>query len=213
MSIGNWSSRRPSATSSAARPMALASASGSRPRPALASAADALTRPSARMKPRGIGRPEMGKFCTARWVCAPHRASAGTCSSPMLSCSIRKDPDIAVSIGAWGNDASPQDTPAPASHRGRAWNARMQDCRQTTPQSMSEATLLALSPLDGRYAAKADALRPIFSEYGLIRARVRVEVEWLLALAAEPGIAELAAFDEVARDRLRALVDGFTIAD
>ena len=39
---------------------------------------------------------------------------------------------------------------------------------------MSEATLLALSPLDGRYASKADPLRPIFSYYGLIRARVRV---------------------------------------
>ena len=52
---------------------------------------------------------------------------------------------------------------------------------------MSEAALLALSPLDGRYAGKVDALRPIFSEYGLIKARVKVEVEWLLALAAEPG--------------------------
>ena len=49
---------------------------------------------------------------------------------------------------------------------------------------MSESTLLALSPLDGRYAGKVDALRPIFSEFGLIRARVKVEVEWLLALAA-----------------------------
>ena len=53
---------------------------------------------------------------------------------------------------------------------------------------MSESALLALSPLDGRYAGKVDALRPIFSEYGLIKARVTVEVEWLLALAAEPGI-------------------------
>src|SRR5690606_33316845 len=59
----------------------------------------------------------------------------------------------------------------------------------------------------------ADPLRPIFSEFGLIRSRVRVEVEWLLALAAEPGIGELAAFDSAAEARLRALVDGFTIAD
>jgi adenylosuccinate lyase len=57
---------------------------------------------------------------------------------------------------------------------------------------MSDAQLLALSPLDGRYAGKVEALRPVFSEYGLIRARVKVEVEWLLALAAEPGIGELA---------------------
>ena len=53
---------------------------------------------------------------------------------------------------------------------------------------MSEAQLLALSPLDGRYAGKVDALRPIFSEFGLVKARVRVEVEWLIALANEPGI-------------------------
>ena len=56
---------------------------------------------------------------------------------------------------------------------------------------MTDAPLLALSPLDGRYAGKVDALRPIFSESGLIRARVRVEVEWLLALSEEPGIAPL----------------------
>ena len=73
--------------------------------------------------------------------------------------------------------------------------------------------LLALSPLDGRYAGKVDALRPIFSEYGLIHARVRVEVEWLLALAAEPGIIELPAFDAAATARLRALAEGFSVAD
>src|SRR3546814_1061551 len=76
-----------------------------------------------------------------------------------------------------------------------------------------ESQLLALSPLDGRYAAKVDALRPIFSEYGLLKARVRVEVEWLLALATEPGIGELAAFPEPAIARLRALADGFSVAD
>ena len=78
---------------------------------------------------------------------------------------------------------------------------------------MSESTLLALSPLDGRYSAKADALRPIFSEFGLIKARARVEVEWLLALAAEPGIAELEPFSAAAAARLRALADGFSVAD
>ena len=78
---------------------------------------------------------------------------------------------------------------------------------------MPDAQLLALSPLDGRYAAKVDALRPIFSEYGLVRARVRVEVEWLLALAAEPGIVELAPFPADAAARLRALADGFSADD
>ena len=76
---------------------------------------------------------------------------------------------------------------------------------------MPDSALLALSPLDGRYASKVDALRPIFSEYGLIHARVRVEIEWLLALAAEPGIAELPAFSDAARQRLRALADGFSV--
>ena len=75
---------------------------------------------------------------------------------------------------------------------------------------MSDA-LTALSPLDGRYAGKVDPLRPIFSEYGLIRARVKVEVEWLLALANAPGIPELAPFSEPAAARLRALAEGFSV--
>ncbi len=73
--------------------------------------------------------------------------------------------------------------------------------------------LTALSPLDGRYAGKVDALRPSFSEYGLIKARVRVEIEWLLALAAEPGVKELAPFSPDAERRLRQLADGFSIED
>ncbi|MEO8365227.1 MAG: adenylosuccinate lyase [Pseudoxanthomonas sp.] len=78
---------------------------------------------------------------------------------------------------------------------------------------MSEAALLALSPLDGRYSGKVDALRPIFSEYGLLKARVKVEVEWLLALAAEPGIVELAPFSDAAITRLRTLASTFSTAD
>ncbi|UKE71105.1 adenylosuccinate lyase [Xanthomonas cerealis pv. cerealis] len=76
---------------------------------------------------------------------------------------------------------------------------------------MSDSALLALSPLDGRYAGKVDALRPIFSEYGLIKARVKVEIEWLLALGAEPGITELPAFSAAAMQRLRGLADGFGV--
>jgi adenylosuccinate lyase len=78
---------------------------------------------------------------------------------------------------------------------------------------MSDAQLLALSPLDGRYAGKVDALRPIFSEFGLIKARVKVEVEWLLALASEPGIGELKPFSEAATLHLRALAGDFSTAD
>ena len=59
---------------------------------------------------------------------------------------------------------------------------------------MSFNTLTALSPLDGRYAAKVDPLREQFSESGLIRRRLHVEIEWLKALAAEPHFAEIPAF-------------------
>src|SRR3990167_7493978 len=52
--------------------------------------------------------------------------------------------------------------------------------------------LTALSPLDGRYHGKVDALRDYFSEFGLIRFRVLIEIEWLKALAAHPGIPEIA---------------------
>jgi len=76
-----------------------------------------------------------------------------------------------------------------------------------------DAALLALSPLDGRYAAKVEALRPIFSEFGLIHARVRVEVEWLIALAAEPGIVELAPFEPAQVATLQALWRDFAPAD
>jgi len=71
------------------------------------------------------------------------------------------------------------------------------------------STLLALSPLDGRYAAKAAALQPIFSEFGLIHRRVRVELAWLLALADEPSIAEVPALSDAARAALLAIGDGF----
>lgn len=77
---------------------------------------------------------------------------------------------------------------------------------------MSDA-LTALSPLDGRYAGKIDALRPIFSEYGLIKARVKVEVEWLLALADEAGIGELKPFSDAAKSRLKALADDLSVED
>src|SRR5690606_14558286 len=73
--------------------------------------------------------------------------------------------------------------------------------------------LFALSPLDGRYAAKVEALRPIFSEAGLMRHRVRVELHWLLALGDEPAIAEVPAFPADTRAALLAIDDGFSPAD
>jgi adenylosuccinate lyase len=75
---------------------------------------------------------------------------------------------------------------------------------------MTDHTLLALSPADGRYAAKVNALRPIFSEFGLIKARVHVEIEWLVALADEPGIVELKPFNEQQTQFLRGVASGFS---
>jgi adenylosuccinate lyase len=74
-------------------------------------------------------------------------------------------------------------------------------------------SLTALSPLDGRYASKVDALRPIFSEYGLMHRRVAVEIAWLTALSDEPAIAELPPFPAAARATLQKIADDFSIAD
>jgi len=63
---------------------------------------------------------------------------------------------------------------------------------------MELSQLTAISPIDGRYASKTAALRPLVSEYGLIRHRVIVEVEWLQALAAEPAITEVPALSDAA---------------
>ena len=76
---------------------------------------------------------------------------------------------------------------------------------------MSYDALTALSPLDGRYAAKVDALRPQFSEYGLIRRRLQVEIEWLKALAAEPYFTEIPAFSSATVAALDALVTDFGV--
>jgi len=78
---------------------------------------------------------------------------------------------------------------------------------------MKLSALTALSPADGRYGSRADALRPIFSEFGLIRFRVRVEVEWLMALSREPDIAELGEITGHPAQRLRHLAEAFSEAD
>ena len=74
-------------------------------------------------------------------------------------------------------------------------------------------TLTALSPLDGRYRAKVAPLADHFSEFALIRQRVRVEVAWLLALGDEPAIPEVPRFGAAARDTLAQMAAGFTPAD
>lgn len=75
------------------------------------------------------------------------------------------------------------------------------------------STLTALSPLDGRYASKCDALRPFLSEFGLIHARVTVEVRWLQALANHPEIAEIKPFSTATNAALDAIVSDFSEQD
>jgi len=73
--------------------------------------------------------------------------------------------------------------------------------------------LTALSPLDGRYHGKVDALRGYFSEFGLIRFRVQIEIEWLKALSAQPDIPEIAPFSAATLAQLDALNANFSEAD
>jgi adenylosuccinate lyase len=73
--------------------------------------------------------------------------------------------------------------------------------------------LTALSPLDGRYFDKVSSLSGAFSEFGLIRLRVRVEVEWLKTLAQEAGVVEVPAFSQSTLAELDALVAGFSPED
>lgn len=74
-------------------------------------------------------------------------------------------------------------------------------------------TLTALSPIDGRYASKVDSLRPYLSEFGLIHARVTVEVRWLQTLANHADIHEIQPFSAAANERLDAIVANFSEAD
>jgi len=78
---------------------------------------------------------------------------------------------------------------------------------------MQHSTLTALSPLDGRYANKVGDLRPIFSEFGLIKARVLVEVRWLQMLAAHSDIQEVNSLSIEANAFLDAIVDNFSEDD
>ncbi|RME81847.1 MAG: adenylosuccinate lyase, partial [Zetaproteobacteria bacterium] len=73
--------------------------------------------------------------------------------------------------------------------------------------------LLAISPLDGRYAARLEALRPWVSEYGLIRARVEVEVLWLIAMAEEDALSDIPPLSAEEKAYLLAIVERFSLED
>ena len=77
---------------------------------------------------------------------------------------------------------------------------------------MNLSALTALSPLDGRYAPKVAALRPLLSEFGLMHRRVQVEIEWFIALS-DAGLPEFAPLSAASRETLRGLVTQFSEAD
>lgn len=78
---------------------------------------------------------------------------------------------------------------------------------------MELTALTAVSPIDGRYGSKTESLRTIFSEYGLIRFRITVEVKWLQALAAHPQISEVPTLSDEAKATLNQMIDDFSLAD
>ncbi len=78
---------------------------------------------------------------------------------------------------------------------------------------MDLSQLTAISPVDGRYGSKTAALRPIFSEFGLIRHRVLVEVRWLQHLASQKEITEVPEFSSATQKLLNDIVDNFSEAD
>ncbi|HIP53086.1 MAG TPA: adenylosuccinate lyase, partial [Chromatiales bacterium] len=78
---------------------------------------------------------------------------------------------------------------------------------------MELSTLTAVSPVDGRYGGKTEDLRPIFSEYGLIRHRVLVEIRWLQALAEHEAIVEVPSLSEHANNILNGIIENFSEED
>src|SRR5512143_2052237 len=94
-----------------------------------------------------------------------------------------------------------------------ALSRKMRACNFSSLYTMTLSALTALSPLDGRYQGKVDALRTHFSEFGLIRYRVLIEIEWLKALSNEAGIRELPPFSAATIAQLDQLAAQFSETD
>lgn len=97
--------------------------------------------------------------------------------------------------------------------RGRKRAAARSRSIISSKESASDAALLAVSPIDGRYRSKLSGLEAYFSEFALIRYRARVEIEWYLSLAAEPKIDAIGPLSVDTERRLRAIYQDFSIAD
>jgi adenylosuccinate lyase len=85
--------------------------------------------------------------------------------------------------------------------------------RSEKPSQQSDTALTAVTPIDGRYRARTRALEAYFSEFALIRYRVRIEVEWFLSLADNPAVDALSKISAATARKLRALYDDFSIDD
>ncbi len=83
----------------------------------------------------------------------------------------------------------------------------------TGKRDETELALIEIGPIDGRYRRRTRALEAYFSEYALIRYRVRIEIEWYLALAAHKKFDALAPLKDGARQRLRRIYEDFSLAD
>jgi adenylosuccinate lyase len=123
----------------------------------------------------------------------------------------------ATTVWMCGRTAVPPTGPAcaalPGGTPGRRGGAVLEFQLAAKPYVMALSPLTALSPLDGRYHNRLAALRVAFSEFALIRQRVRIELQWLKALAAEPRIAEVSPFSAPTLAQLDALVANFSEAD
>jgi adenylosuccinate lyase len=131
---------------------------------------------------------------------APLSGPGGALSRPR----IRLERGVVSMAGRLSRRRRWRRPPRFASCRGQSLHA----LRHPMPPSL----LTALSPLDGRYAARVQALRPLLSEFGLMHRRVQVEVEWFIALS-DAGFAEFPVLSEAARGLLRGLVARFGEAD
>ncbi|XP_078434727.1 uncharacterized protein LOC144705778 isoform X2 [Wolffia australiana] len=145
---------------------------------------------------------------------------ASCLSSSSSSCSIRAIRERPRSVNSFSRTPSHFLTsvrdPSFSSFRLLRCGVSMDDRRTIAPEKMKNfdlTSLTAVSPLDGRYENKVKDLRPYFSEYGLIRYRVIVEVMWLQKLSEMPEIPEVPRFSADARAFLDQVMSGFDLDD
>src|SRR5690349_5326426 len=134
--------------------------------------------------------------CAEFYGCALHRGAAAPGVDPL----VRRVRGLSAALAR-----------ARRHRRGTAGREPRIECFRLAPP-MPASALSALSPLDGRYAAKVAALRPLLSEFGLMHRRVQVEVEWLIALS-DAGLDALPPLSAGTRAALRERVDAFSEAD